>query len=72
MVHGMLQRSTRRELEACLDYILTLERDDGGNPGPGGWFPTAMTDTPGQEKLLVHWCHGSPGAVFLFARAYKV
>ena len=24
------------------------------------------------ENELVHWCHGSPGTVYLMARAYKV
>ena len=72
LVHGQLQRSTRQELRACLDYVCTLERHADGAPGPGGWFPTAMADPPGQEKLLVHWCHGAPGAVFLFTRAWQV
>lgn len=72
LVHGQLQRSTRQEIRTCLDHVRTLERHADGTPGPGGWFPTAMADPPGQEKLLVHWCHGSPGAVLLFARAWQV
>lgn len=23
-----------------------------------------------REKRLVHWCHGAPGAIYLFAKAY--
>eukprot|EP00775_Hariotina_reticulata_P002650 gene2650-2949_t len=51
-------------------FVLSCE--SGSLPGH---FPTLMqlqgVDT-GERSTLVHWCHGAPGAVFLFSKAYEV
>lgn len=36
---------------------------------PSGNFPSSLSNN---TDRLVQWCHGAPGAVFLFAQAYKV
>lgn len=59
-------------------YILALEQTLPGC-GTGGHYPV-MCVLPGlppeapepRGGALVHWCHGSPGAVYLFAQAYEV
>jgi len=48
-------------LKACLDFILSIE-------GEGASYPTVL----GNGECLCHWCHGAPGAVWLFAKAYQV
>lgn len=70
-------------IQKTLQYILSLECDDdgGGKPsfGKGGHFPiVAYTPIAGRKpdtdrsRCLVHWCHGAPGALFLFSRAYSI
>lgn len=59
------------DVQASLSYILQLECDSDGERRPAGYYPTRMlADSPKQP--LVHWCHGSTGAVFLFAKAAEV
>ena len=36
---------------------------------PSGNYPPCVGDTRDQ---LVHWCHGSPGVVYMLLQAYKV
>jgi len=55
-----------RDLRASVDWVLTCE----GSPGH---YPTRW----GKERRkssdeLVQWCHGSPGVVYLLAKAYLV
>lgn len=45
-------------------FIITALQDSEGN------FPIVLDDL--REKRLVHWCHGAPGAIYLFAKAYLV
>lgn len=72
-------------IQKTLRYILNLECDaDGLKPanGKGGHFPTRASypnvGPEGSSLLgrsrcsLVHWCHGAPGAIFMFCRAYSV
>jgi len=54
-----------------LEYILSLECDASGARGKGGHYPTRMGPLTDREPL-VHWCHGAPGAVFLFGKAHAV
>mmetsp|Transcript_284 Transcript_284/g.886 ORF Transcript_284/g.886 Transcript_284/m.886 type:complete len:124 (-) Transcript_284:120-491(-) len=58
------------DIEGTLRLILALEMKETGKVGPGGWYPKAVGDHCKQP--LVHWCHGSPGAIFLFCKAYQV
>ncbi|KAG2498344.1 hypothetical protein HYH03_003603 [Edaphochlamys debaryana] len=74
-------------LRACLAFVATHELDAPGCPGRGGHYPTRMAVTAqelaasraapdaeggGGGKVLVHWCHGAPGAVFLWCKAHEV
>ncbi|XP_030636368.1 glutathione S-transferase LANCL1 [Chanos chanos] len=36
---------------------------------PSGNFPPCVGD---DRDLLVHWCHGSPGVIYMLLQAYKV
>ena len=58
-------------IQGTVDYITTLECDEAGVKGPHGEFPSRMGPTRDKE-LLMHWCHGATGAVFLFTQAEKV
>ncbi|CAG2168760.1 unnamed protein product, partial [Oppiella nova] len=57
---------TDEELDKCvkptIDYILSLRM-------PSGNYPSSLSNP---YDRLVHWCHGSAGAVNLFALAYEV
>lgn len=39
-----------------------------------GNFPIALGSEKKRntEKRLVHWCHGAPGAIYFFLRAYQI
>ena len=50
------------DVRGGIDYLLTLRF-------PSGNYPSSMGNS---NDLLVHWCHGAPGFVHLFALAYKV
>ena len=52
------------DLIPSLDALMTFEL-----PPQTGHFPMCanVTDAP----LCVHWCHGAPGMVFVFASAYE-
>lgn len=52
-------------IDGTVRYILGLEVEENGDRGPGGFYPSRMDPYCQDSKLLVHWCHGSPGAVFL-------
>lgn len=36
---------------------------------PSGNYPPCIGD---DRNLLVHWCHGSPGVVYMLLQAYRV
>ncbi|KAH3730296.1 lanC-like protein 3 [Dreissena polymorpha] len=59
---------TEALLRSAVDFMLSLEQENFN-------YPPAMDEVkrrrPDKEEL-VHWCHGAPGVVYLFARAYKV
>lgn len=46
-----------------LDIFLSMQSSDGN-------FPCVLEDCNKSEHKLVHWCHGAPGAVYVFAKAY--
>lgn len=67
----------------CLRYILDYqEQDVEGRDGWGGHYPVMIDLPPRQSPTAahlevepepkVHWCHGAPGAVFMFCKAYEV
>lgn len=54
----------KRSIEVLLSY-----QTASGN------FPCAMDELGGRrppEDELVHWCHGAPGTIYLFGKAYQV
>ncbi|KAG0714984.1 LanC-like protein 2 [Chionoecetes opilio] len=57
---------TSQELEEVVkptvDYLVSLVF-------PSGNFPSSLGS---DRDRLVHWCHGAPGSVYLFAKAYQV
>lgn len=58
----------KRLVVSSVDYVLAIQQSNGN-------FPCAtdeITRKRPPENELVHWCHGSPGTVYLMARAYKV
>ncbi|KAH3726772.1 lanC-like protein 3 [Dreissena polymorpha] len=59
---------TEALLRSAVDFMLSLEQENFN-------YPPAMDEVKRQrpdKEELVHWCHGAPGVVYLFARAYKV
>ncbi|KAH7623947.1 putative LanC-like protein 3 [Nannochloris sp. 'desiccata'] len=65
---------SRELIRGAVEYVMTLECDKLGTRGVHhrrGHFPSRMGAVRDKEPL-VHWCHGAPGAVFLFTQAEKV
>ncbi|PSC68070.1 lanC 3 isoform X3 isoform A [Micractinium conductrix] len=58
------------DVEGALRYVLGLECDAEGKPGPGGHYPTQMGPWRDRQPL-VQWCHGATGAVYLFCKAHE-
>jgi len=52
------------QIKECLDELLkTQVYEETGN---------IRSSVGSQSDKLVHWCHGAPGAVHLYALTYKV
>ncbi|KAB1278707.1 LanC-like protein 1, partial [Camelus dromedarius] len=49
-------------VKPSVDYVCQLKF-------PSGNYPPCVGDT---RDLLVHWCHGSPGVIYMLLQAYKV
>uniref|UniRef100_A0A3F2YVC9 LanC-like protein 3 homolog n=1 Tax=Anopheles culicifacies TaxID=139723 RepID=A0A3F2YVC9_9DIPT len=47
------------DIKNTIDYVLALQNGDGN-------FPTRHDS----NRMLVHWCHGCAGAIYLFAKAF--
>ncbi|XP_023586957.1 glutathione S-transferase LANCL1 [Trichechus manatus latirostris] len=47
---------------AFVDYVCQLKF-------PSGNYPPCVDDN---RDLLVHWCHGAPGVIYMLIQAYKV
>ena len=54
-VEGLIHQS--------VDFVLSCEM-------PNGNYPPVPEEFRPQEDELLHWCHGSPGVVYLLAKAY--
>ena len=61
----------RDDVRAALLFVLSLECDADGASGEAGFWPTHTEPGDDRKEPLVHWCHGSTGAVFLFAQAHE-
>lgn len=53
------------DIKATVDYLLSLQDDEGN-------FPAASDETKQTSHILVHWCHGAPGLIYLMAKAYLI
>ncbi|XP_042216662.1 lanC-like protein 2 [Homarus americanus] len=49
-------------IQPTVDYLCNLQFPSGNMP--------SSTSNPSDK--LVHWCHGAPGSLFLFAKAYQI
>lgn len=58
------------DVHNAVDFLLSLETSTF-NYAPSMEEVGQHQERPNCDEL-VHWCHGSPGIVYLFARAYKV
>jgi lantibiotic modifying enzyme len=67
--HWPSELNMRDDVRSLLEFLLSLECDADGNPAEGGYYPTRVFPTTKQP--LVHWCHGSPGAIMTFAAAHE-
>lgn len=67
LFHGNIQQlnSKQQLVKNTIDLFLDMQSADGN-------FPTVLKDAGNPEHKLVHWCHGAPGAVYLFAKAYLI
>jgi lantibiotic modifying enzyme len=52
-------------IKSTIDIFLQMQSQDGN-------FPCVFEDARKSEHKLVHWCHGAPGAIYLFAKAYII
>lgn len=57
--------SKQKSVKDTLDIFLSMQSADGN-------FPCVLKDSNKSEHELVHWCHGAPGAVYVFAKAYLI
>lgn len=64
---GNLQHlnSKQQLIKNTIDMFLEMQSNDGN-------FPSVLEDAGKAEHKLVHWCHGAPGVVYLFAKAFIV
>uniref|UniRef100_A0A182JYJ2 LanC-like protein 3 homolog n=1 Tax=Anopheles christyi TaxID=43041 RepID=A0A182JYJ2_9DIPT len=49
------------DIKITIDYLLSLQDRDGN-------FPTRYDS----NRILVHWCHGCAGTIYLFAKAFQI
>lgn len=58
----MSQVKLHNAVKPSVDYVCQLKF-------PSGNYPPCIDDT---RDLLVHWCHGAPGVIYMLLQAYKV
>ncbi|XP_053709072.1 glutathione S-transferase LANCL1 isoform X1 [Synchiropus splendidus] len=57
-----VEESIHRLVKPSVDFVSRLKFSSGN-------YPPCVGD---DRDLLVHWCHGSPGVVYMLLQAYKV
>ncbi|CAG9801038.1 unnamed protein product [Chironomus riparius] len=57
--------NTQKSIKTCVDMYLETQSQDGN-------FPCVIEDAGKDEHTLVHWCHGGPGSIYLFGKAYLI
>ena len=63
--HFQLLDQKQLLVKETIDIFLQMQSADGN-------FPSVLEEAGKPEHKLVHWCHGAPGVVYLFAKAYIV
>lgn len=65
LFEGNIQQLNQKQalIVTCIDIFLNMQASDGN-------FPCVYEDADKSEHKLVHWCHGAPGAIYLFAKAF--
>ncbi|XP_064518033.1 glutathione S-transferase LANCL1 isoform X3 [Pseudopipra pipra] len=58
---GASQVKLHNTIKPSVDYVCQLKF-------PSGNYPPCIGDT---RDLLVHWCHGAPGVIYMLIQAYK-
>lgn len=59
----VLSQEVLRRIHGTIDYLQSLRL-------PSGNYPTMPCKQDGDQ--LVQWCHGAPGVLLLFVRAYEI
>nr|XP_034994657.1 glutathione S-transferase LANCL1 isoform X3 [Zootoca vivipara] len=59
---GVSQAKLHNVVKPSVDYVCQLKF-------PSGNYPPCIED---KRDLLVHWCHGAPGVLYMLLQAYKV
>ena len=59
----MFKKELDSLVRASVDQSMTLRF-------PSGNYPSSIGSATGDK--LIHWCHGAPGWVHTFLKAYKV
>lgn len=59
---GVGEERRLRLVKPSVDYVQRLKF-------PTGNYPPCIGDS---RDLLVHWCHGSPGVIYMLLQAHKV
>uniref|UniRef100_A0A8C3F1J9 Glutathione S-transferase LANCL1 n=1 Tax=Corvus moneduloides TaxID=1196302 RepID=A0A8C3F1J9_CORMO len=59
---GVSQVKLHNTVKPSVDYVCQLKF-------PSGNYPPCIGDT---RDLLIHWCHGAPGVIYMLVQAYKV
>ncbi|XP_038059117.1 lanC-like protein 3 [Patiria miniata] len=60
--------SIEKDIRDSVDFLVKCQTEHGGNIPPA--LDECGRQTRPAEHELVHWCHGAPGVVYLFAKAY--
>ncbi|KAJ7345212.1 hypothetical protein JRQ81_001162 [Phrynocephalus forsythii] len=59
---GVSQAKLHNTIKPSVDFVCQLKF-------PSGNYPPCIEDN---RDLLVHWCHGAPGVIYMLLQAYKV
>lgn len=65
MLESPMSNDKTQLVKATIDQLLTMQTADGN-------FPCTLEDSGKSEHKLVHWCHGAPGVIYVFAKAFIV
>lgn len=62
-----ISRSKYNDIKASIDYYVSLQDREGNFPSTTGSSMNLM-----KPNILVHWCHGAPGAIPFLIKCYLV